>query len=109
MNAIVPAAFGAVPARFQGVPVDNELGAGIQGGFGIIGYKGKAWSIRKGGQDTTLMREDGDGPRNSIEVVVLKSAGVVSKIFYKNGYVEGSTAAPDCYSTNGVTPAAGVA
>jgi hypothetical protein len=109
MNAVIPAQFGAVSARFQGMAVENELGAGIQSGFGIIGYKGKVWSIRKGGEEKNLMRDDGDGPRNSIEVVVLKAAGVVSKIFYANGYVEGSTAAPDCYSTNGVTPAAGAA
>jgi len=107
MNAIVPQQFGAVSTRLQGVKVENDLRAGVNSGFGIIGYKGKVWSIRKGGVDTPLMREDGDGPRNSIEVVVLKSATVVSKIFYENGYVEGSTAAPDCYSTNGVSPAAG--
>jgi hypothetical protein len=53
------------------------------------------------------MRPDGDGPRNSIEVVVLKASGVVSKIWYENGYVEGSTSPPDCFSTNGVTPDGG--
>jgi hypothetical protein len=54
------------------------------------------------------MREDGDGPRASIEVVIVKAAGVVSKIFYANGWVEGSNEAPDCWSTNGVTPDAQV-
>ncbi len=106
-NAVIPANFGAVSAEFRGQPIENDLGAGIQGGYGVIGFKGKVWSIRKGGTDTPLMRDDGDGPRNSIEVVILKSATVVSKIWYERGYVEGSTAAPDCYSTNGVTPAAG--
>ncbi len=106
-NAVIPANFGAVSAEFRGEPIENDLGAGVQGGYGVIGFKGKVWSIRKGGTDTPLMRDDGDGPRNSIEVVVLKAATVVSKIWYEKGYVEGSTAAPDCYSTNGVTPAAG--
>jgi hypothetical protein len=50
------------------------------------------------------MRPDGDGPMNSIEVVILKSSAHVSKIWYENGYTEGSNAAPDCFSTNGVTP-----
>lgn len=108
MNAVViPGSFGQVSKAFANQPVENELGAGIQGGFGLIAYKGKVWSIRKGGEDHPLMREDGDGPRNSIEIVVVKASGVVSKIFYKDGYVEGSTKAPDCYSTNGITPAAG--
>jgi hypothetical protein len=99
--------FGALSTRFQGQKIEDDLGAGIQGGFGLIGYKGKVWSIRKGGEEKPLMREDGDGPRNSIEIVILKAPGCVSKIFYESGYVEGSTAAPDCYSTNGVTPASG--
>lgn len=110
MNAIVQAGqFGAVSTRFANQKVENELGAGIQGGFGMIGYKGKVWSIRKGGEEHQLMRDDGDGPRNSIEVVVVGAPKVISKVFYAGGYVEGSTAAPDCYSTNGTTPAAGVA
>jgi hypothetical protein len=109
MNAVIPAAFGAVSTVFQNATLENDLGAGIAGGYGVVGYKGKVWSIRKGGTDRPLMREDGDGPRNSIEVVILRASTVVSKIFYVNGYVEGSTAPPDCYSTNGVTPAAGAA
>lgn len=105
MNAMVPVtAGGKLSARFAGVPVVNELSAGIQQGFGLIGYKGKVWSIRYRGDTKTLMREDGDGPRNSIEVVILKSATVVSKIFYAGGYVEGSTEAPTCFSTNGLAP-----
>ncbi|KRQ07509.1 hypothetical protein [Bradyrhizobium manausense] len=104
MNALVPQNFGPVSTRFQGVAVTDDLSAGVQAGFGIMGYKGKVWSLRKGGQETPLMRPDGDGPRNSIEVVILKASAHVSKIWYENGYVEGSTAAPDCFSSNGVTP-----
>jgi hypothetical protein len=107
MNALVNFAPGAVSSRFANVPRDNDMSAGIAAGFGIIGYKGKAWSTKYRGTDTTLMRADGDGPMNSIDVVIVKASGHVSKIFYVNGYVEGSTAPPDCYSTNGVTPAAG--
>jgi hypothetical protein len=69
-----------------------------------MGYKGKVWSTRFGGVDTPLMREDGDGARGSIEVVIVKAAAPISKIFYKGGYVEGSTAAPDCWSASGVAP-----
>lgn len=107
MNALVPQNFGAVSAKFAAVPVENDLSAGVQAGFGIIGYKGKVWSTRYRGDEKQLMRPDGDGPRNSIEVVILKASGHVSKIWYEHGYVEGSTAAPDCYSTNGVTPDVG--
>ena len=105
MNAIVPASFqGQVSTVFAGRAVENDLSAGVQGGFGLIGYRGKVWSIRHRGEERQLMRDDGDGPRNSIEVVILKGSGVVSKIFYEAGWVEGSNAPPDCFSTNGVTP-----
>jgi hypothetical protein len=112
MNAIVshvPQNFGAVSARFAPVAgnTENDLSAGVAAGFGIIGYKGKVWSTRYRGTDTNLMRADGDGPMNSIEVVLLKASGHVSKIWYEAGYVEGSSAPPDCFSTNGVTPEAG--
>jgi hypothetical protein len=50
------------------------------------------------------MRDDGDGPRNSIEAIILKASTNISKIWYEQGYVEGSTAAPDCFSNNGISP-----
>jgi hypothetical protein len=109
MNAIVPQNFGAVSTRFAGRTVDDDLGAGVQGGFGHIGYKGKSWSIRYRGEERILMRDDGDGPRNSIEIVIVRAPKVISKIFYDAKYAEGSTAAPDCWSTNGLTPDPGAA
>ncbi len=104
MTSLVPANFGQLSTRFSGQAAVNDLGAGIQAGYGLIGYKGKVWSIRHKGQEIPLMRDDGDGPRNSIEVVILKASPAVSKIWYEVGYVEGSSAPPDCFSTNGVTP-----
>jgi hypothetical protein len=89
-------------------PANDEFGHGIAPSYGIMGFKGKVWTARYQGQDTPLMRDDGDGPRNSIEVVLVKASPAISKIFYRSGYVDGSNAAPDCWSGNGVTPAAGV-
>jgi hypothetical protein len=96
--------FGAVSTRFAAQSNENDLSAGVQVGFGIIGYKGKVWSTRFRGTNTDLMRHDGDGPMNSVEIVILKASAHVSKIWYENGWVEGSNAAPDCFSTNGITP-----
>lgn len=109
MNAVVNAApMGAVSTRFQGHVTDNDLAGGITGGYGLMGYRGKVWTIRHRGTDMQLMREDGDGPRNSIEVVILKANPQLSKIWYENGYVEGSQEAPDCSSANGIIPDQGV-
>jgi len=104
MNAIVPQNFGPLSARFVNKQIENDLAAGISSSYGLIGYKGKVWSIRYRGDDKPLMREDGDGARGSIEVVLLKSNTHLSKIYYEAGYVEGSTAPPDCFSNNGLTP-----
>jgi hypothetical protein len=106
MNALVPQNFGTLSTRFQSIPIENDLGAGVSGGFPVVGYKGKVWSIRYRGEEKQLMREDGDGPRGSVEVVILKSSTVVSKVWYEKGYEEGTSkgVAPDCFSTNGITP-----
>lgn len=105
-HVMVPDTFmkgGAVSTKFAGA-VGDELGAGIRSGFGIIGYKGKVWSTKYQGVETAMMREDGDGPRHSIEVVIVKASPHIAKIFYQDGFVDGSTAPPDCWSTNGLTP-----
>lgn len=105
MNALLPASFnGGVSKHFANDQVNDDLSSGIQSSFGIVGYKGKVWSIRYRGDEEQLMRDDGDGARGSIEVVILDASKAVSKIWYEQGYVEGSNAAPDCFSNNGVAP-----
>lgn len=109
MNQIVNASqMAPASTRFAAVPQDNDLAGGITGGYGLITYKGKVWTIKHQGQEMVLMRPDGDGPRNSIELVILKANPHLSKIWYENGYVEGSNAAPDCSAANGLKPDAGV-
>lgn len=109
MNQIVNASqMAPASTRFAAVPQDNDLAGGITGGYGLITYKGKVWTIKHQGQEMVLMRPDGDGPRNSIELVVLKANPHLSKIWYENGYVEGSNAPPDCSAANGLKPDAGV-
>lgn len=105
----LPAGFGALPKAFAGTTVSNdELGNGIAASYAVVGFRGKVWSIKFQGNEEQLMRDDGDGPRNSIEVVLVKASSAVSKIYYAAGYEPGSTAAPDCWSGNGVTPDASV-
>lgn len=105
MNALLPATFnGGISTKFAGHNANDDLSSGIQSSFGIIGYKGKVWSTRYRGDETQLMRDDGDGARGSIEVIILNASKAVSKIWYEQGYVEGSNAAPDCFSNNGVAP-----
>lgn len=101
----LPDTFGPLPSAFAGVAFSNdELGAGVASSYAVMGIKGKVWSVKFGGEEHQLLRDDGDGPRNSIEVVIVKASPAISKIFYKNGYVDGANAPPDCWSGNGITP-----
>ncbi len=101
----LPASFGKPPASVVGANFSNdELGAGVSASYAVMGIKGKVWSVKFGGEETQLMRDDGDGPRSSIEVVIVKASPAISKIFYKDGYVDGANQAPDCWSGNGVAP-----
>jgi hypothetical protein len=104
MSNLIPVNFGPVSKVFANQPVEDELSAGVSSGYGIISYRGKVWRTKYRGEERDLMRADGDGPRASIEVVILKSSMNKSKIFYKDGYKEGSSESPDCFSANGMTP-----
>lgn len=101
---VIPPAFTQLAPVLQDMGGGDDLSAGVGGGFGIITYRGKVWRTKYRGEETVLMREDGDGPRASIDVVIVKAAPNLSKIFYEQGFVEGSNSAPDCFSTNGLTP-----
>jgi hypothetical protein len=109
-NAIVvPATFnGQVAAVFQGQQAGDDLSGGITGGYGLIKYRGKVWSIQYNGNVQTLMRDDGDGPRGSIDVVIVKANAHLSKTWYEQGWDENNNNPPDCASANGIVPDAGV-
>jgi hypothetical protein len=94
---------GALSTKFAGQDVVDDLGAGVQGGFGRIGFKGKVWSTNHRGEQRLLVDANQD-PIPAIEVVIVKASTVISKTWYEKGYVEGSIEAPDCLSSNGVTP-----
>lgn len=106
----LPATFNTgVASVFKGQATANDtLGAGITASYAVLGFKGKVWTNKYQGVDTPLMRDDGDGPRGSVEVVLVEAAAAVSKIYYAQGWIDGSNEAPDCWSSNGVAPDASV-
>ncbi len=106
LNASVPAAIRNMLAK-TGAETFNELAGGVLSSFPIISYRGKVWRIKKGGEEHDVVDDEGD-PLPSIEVAVVKSNPLPSKIFYENDYVEGSNEAPNCWSADGVKPDKGV-
>jgi hypothetical protein len=102
---MLPPTFGPISNVFGDLPDNDKTSTGISVGYPILRIKGKVWSITRGGGDPfVLMRPDNDGPRNSIDVVLLASSQFVSKVWYEEGYEEGSNNPPDCFSANGIVP-----
>ena len=101
--------FGAVSSVFgNAMDEADELASGIVGGFSVWGYKGKVWSIKRGGTDTALVDQNTGDPMNSIELVLVKASTTLSKTFYPDGYSEGQSLRPTCWSSNGSIPDADV-
>lgn len=111
MNAVVtldPAFQAPVAAVFQGADAADDLSGGITGGYGMLRIRGKVWAIHYRDIEQQLMRQDGDGPMGSLELILLKANPHLSKTWYENGWDENSTNPPDCSSANGVVPDNGV-
>ncbi len=97
---------GQLPAAFRGAAgkLNEDMSSGISAGFAIVSFRGKAWRVKHRGEEKVLLNEDGVTPRYSIDVVIMKASPNISKVWYEFGYVEGSTAPPDCWSVDGRAP-----
>lgn len=103
-----------LPAHLQAFAATegNEFG-GSGAGFPVISIKGKVFSINRNGEKTLVTKPrtnptDEAEPAPAVEVVILDvgpKGGFYAKTFYAEGFVEGSTSRPTCYSNDGVTPA----
>jgi len=107
---IVPFESGKIPAYLKqfraGTNADLTTLAG--GGFPVISIRGKAFAVVKDGERKILPNpKDPESPATSIDVVLLASNKGYAKVFYLKGYDKDSEGTkPDCYSNNGVEPAA---
>lgn len=97
-----------LPAHLQTHKVTaNPFAAAASTGFPVISIKGKVFHIQRGDERTMITKpDDDDEPASSIQVVILAANPNKSKVYYEHGYEEGSTDKPDCYSNDGIAPAA---
>lgn len=82
----------------------GELGS-VGGSFPVVSIKGKTFAVKRGDEKTIVMKDDAPAPYIDVVIVKvwpLKSAD--AKVYYANGYVEGSEDKPTCSSNDGVTP-----
>lgn len=99
-NQLPDAAFAALN------PQDESLADGIGQSYGVIGYKGKVWTLRYRGETYTFTRPDDGSPAAFLDVIVLRSASYRSKSWYEDGFQDGQSTGkrPTCASIDGVTP-----
>jgi hypothetical protein len=93
----------ALAQTIGGTDANDDLSSGISGGFSVISIRGSKWRVKHGGEETLLVDNEGE-TISSLRVVMLKANRNISKIYYADGYTEGSAEAPSCFSVDGVRP-----
>jgi hypothetical protein len=91
-------------------PHSESLADGIGSSYGIIGYKGKNWSLRLRGETYHFVRPDDGSPAAFLDVIILRSPPYKSKSYYpKDTYKDGDAGTrPTCAALDGVTPDADI-
>src|SRR3954468_19012201 len=98
----------SIASAFQHL-TPQGLGQGVRSGFSIIGFKGKAWSLRHQGETYYFEREEDGTPLPYIDVVILGENPNVSKTYYPQGtYTEDAASQPTCSAIDGNIPDPGV-
>jgi len=101
-----------LPAYLKKVDVsalNADLTSHAGGGFPVISIKGKVFAVVRDGEREVLRNpKDPESAATSLNVVLLKANKGTSKVFYIKGYdpKESENQKPDCYSQDGVAPAA---
>ena len=97
-------------AAFASLPQES-LAEGIGSSYGVIGYKGKVWSLRYRGERHTFIRPDDGTPSSYLDVIILRQAHNKAKSYYLSkeeggGYQQEASEGkrPVCASLDGVTP-----
>lgn len=96
----------ALLQQFQALTGEDDLDAGVSAGFPVMSIKGAKWRIVEGGEEHPIYLPDSRDLAPYVKVVLLRANANISKTFYAGAFVEGSDAKPDCYSNDGITPAA---
>lgn len=107
MSNLIPFEGSTLPAHISQFEANaDDLTAGVGQSYPVISIKGKVFHLVRGEERTLIKRPGEKGPAASLEVVILRANPHLSKVYYASGYTEGSDAKPDCYSNDGVKPAA---
>jgi len=99
-------AFKAARTADPDLPMDESLAGGIGTSYGIVGYKGKTWSLRYRGETHLFKNAQGELAQ-AIYVALLHAAPGKSKSYFPN-YEDNASDPPLCSSLDGIVPDEGV-
>lgn len=106
LTAIDSAVPAHIAAAFGEDKFHNEdLSGGVSIGYPIVSYKGKTWQVVEGGERLLITMDGSDDPAPSINCVIVRANPNLSKVYYPDGYEEGSTEKPTCHSNDSIAPA----
>ena len=90
---------------------EDNLSDGIGQSYGVVGYKGKVWSLRHRGQRHNVIRPDDGTPSAYLDVIILGQAKTKSKSFYNKKFDPSTSDGdrPICSSMDGINADADVA
>lgn len=97
----------ALPAHIAaafGGKANSDLTSGVSAGYPIISYKGKTWQVVENGERVLVTAENGEDPAPSLSAVIIRANPNLNKVYYPDGYEEGSTEKPVCHSNDSITP-----
>lgn len=96
-----------LPAALAALSDDDDWGSGQVSGFPVISLEGKRFTVIRGDTSEMIMSpNDPEEPASNIEVVILRTHKGVAKTYYEKKYSPGTNEKPDCYSNDGIEPAA---
>lgn len=104
MNAIIPFAPKAVAAKSTNGLAAAILANAPVSGFPVVSIMGKVFHTIRGTERVLVTKPGEQDPASSLEVVIVGANPHRSRVYYKEGYEEGSKTKPDCYSNNGKSP-----
>lgn len=99
----------ALLGQFDGLTGADDLDSGVSAGFPVMSIRGAKWRIVEGGEEKPIYMPGTTDLAPSVRVVLMRANAAVSKTYYASAFVEGSDTAPDCYSNDGIRPAADAA
>ena len=107
-SQLIPFESGKLPAYLKPKgKVTNAFAALVRSGFKVMSIKSKVFTIIDGESKKRVTKpDDEDTPASTIEVIILSANPNKSRVYYKDGYEEGSANKPDCYTNDNVAPAA---